>query len=75
MTVIKKLDRIRRNFLCKDNCENRKLHLIRWSELIKPKNAAGLGLHLGNMEIKNWALLAKWWWRNGEEKRHFGERL
>lgn len=23
---------------------------------------------LGGLQLKNWALLAKWWWRFGEEK-------
>lgn len=34
--------------------------------LIKPERYGGLGL--GNLDKKNQALLAKWWWRFEEEK-------
>lgn len=39
---------------------------MRWDNVITPKGAGGLGL--GNMELKNRALLAKWWWRFEEER-------
>ena len=41
--------------------------------MIKPKSSGGLGL--GSLENKNLALLAKSWWRFGEEKEAFWRRL
>lgn len=42
------------------------MHLVKWEEVIKPKAVGSLGL--SNLEFKNWAILAKWWWRFGEER-------
>ena len=41
--------------------------------MIKPKSSGGFDL--GSLENKNWALLAKWWWRFGEEKEALWRRL
>lgn len=55
-----------RNFLWDGNSDRRELHLMCWNEVIQPEHAGGLGL--GNLDVKNWALLAKRWWRYGAEK-------
>lgn len=34
---------------------------MKWCDVIKPISPGGLGMV--NLELKNWALLAKWWWR------------
>ena len=47
--------------------------MIKWSEVIKLKVLGGLGLE--NLAIKNCALLAKWWWRYGEEKDALWRRI
>lgn len=65
--VIKKLDRIRRNFFWEGSGQRKKMHLMKWSEVVEPKVTVGLGL--GNLAFKNWALLAKWWWRYVKEKK------
>ena len=49
--VMESLDHIRRDFLWKGNGDNKKLHLVKWSEVIKPKSKGGLGL--GSLENKN----------------------
>ena len=45
---------------------------MKWSEVVKPKSCGGLGI--GDLDLKNWALLAKWWWRFEEEKDVFLEK-
>eukprot|EP00268_Persea_americana_P061894 TRINITY_DN7882_c0_g1_i1.p1 TRINITY_DN7882_c0_g1~~TRINITY_DN7882_c0_g1_i1.p1 ORF type:complete len:101 (-),score=19.66 TRINITY_DN7882_c0_g1_i1:1-303(-) len=82
--VIDRLDRLKRNLLWKGQHNKKKLHPVRWSEVVKPKWAEGLvrwnevvkpkwaeGLGLGDLGLKNWAILAKWWWRFGEERDAF----
>lgn len=66
-----KLDRLR-NFLWEGRSDRRKIHPLKWSEVIKSKRDGGLGLD--SLESKNWALIAKWWWRSGKKRRHPGER-
>lgn len=39
---------------------------MKQSDVIKPKDDEGLAL--GSLELKNWALLAKWFWRFRKEK-------
>ena len=41
--VIERLDRIRRDFLWDGQGDKKKLHLMKWSEVIKPKSSGGLG--------------------------------
>lgn len=41
--------------------EDKKNHLVRWSELIKSKEQGSLGI--GNLVLRNQALLGKWLWR------------
>lgn len=42
------------------------MHLMKWSKVVKPKFASGLGISCHR--FKNCALLVKWWWRFGDEK-------
>ena len=46
--------------------EKRKLHLVRWNKIAKPKKEGGLGLQAAR--AKNIALLAKLNWRLYQEK-------
>ena len=39
--------------------------LVSWEVIEKPKNEGGLGV--GNLVVKNLALLFKWWWRFSKE--------
>lgn len=55
------LDRMRRNLLSEGRSEKRKPHLLKWDSVTKPRPIGGLGI--GNLELKNWILLSKWWWR------------
>lgn len=71
--VMKRLHRIRRNLFWDGNCGKRKLHLMKWSVVVKTN--AQKGLRLGSLAPKNRALLAKWWWRFGEEKGAIWRRV
>lgn len=53
--------------------DKKKMHLVKWSEVIKPNSDGGVSL--GSVELKNRALLAKWWWRFREEKELCGGKL
>lgn len=66
VAVRKRLDQIQRIFLWEARSENRKLHLMKWGNVIKPKDVGGL--RIGNLEFKNWALLVKRWWRFRNER-------
>lgn len=61
ISMREKLDCIQRDFLWEGRCDKRKLYLIKWSKVIQPKDDRGQGFR--NLGYKNWALLAKWWWR------------
>ncbi|KAK5834312.1 hypothetical protein PVK06_018189 [Gossypium arboreum] len=66
MTVIKKIDKIRRNFLWGNTDGKRKMARIKWDIVCKPKVKGGVGV--ANVEVKNKALLTKWSWRFVTEK-------
>lgn len=61
-----KLDHIRRDFLWQGCSEKQQLYLMKWDMVIKHKELGGFGL--GCLKSKHWALLAKWFWRFGEEE-------
>ena len=55
------MDRISRNFLWGSLDHKRKLHMVGWKKITKPKKEGGLGLQ--SAKEKNIALLAKLNWR------------
>ncbi|XP_023926429.1 uncharacterized protein LOC112037833 [Quercus suber] len=61
-----KLDKINRDFLWGSMGEKRRLHLVGWSKIIRPKEEEGLGIQAA--KFKNLALLAKLNWRLNQEK-------
>lgn len=69
--ILSSIDRKRRNFFWGELPENpnnpqRKLHLVNWKDICKPKHKGGLGLD--NIYSKNLALLSKWWWKWNTER-------
>lgn len=73
VAVREKFDRIWRNFLWEGLDDKKKLHLMKWENVIKPIVAGGLGL--GILEIKNWAVLLEWWWSLGKREKACGGGL
>lgn len=50
--VRNELDRISRDFLWEGRSDKRKLHLMKWSNVIKPKLDGGLGLDVWRLKIR-----------------------
>ena len=68
-----KLDKINRDFLWGSTNEKRKMHMVRWGKIIKPKEEGGLGIQ--STRAKNLALLAKLNWRLYHEKEALWARV
>ena len=59
--LCEKLDKINQDFLWGSTSEKRRLHLVGWSKIIRPKEEGGFGIQ--GARAKNLALLAKLNWR------------
>ena len=68
-SVCKKLDTIVRSFWWGHEPGTRKLHLINWGTLYKPKRLGGLGFK--NFNLFNQAMIAKQFWRIQDNPTHF----
>ena len=64
--ICNKLDKVNRDFLWGSTSEKRKLHLVGWSKIVRPKEDGGLGIQVA--KAKNLALLAKLNWRMYREE-------
>ena len=64
--LCEKLDKINRDFLWGSTSEKRRLHLVGWNKIIRPKEEEGLGIQA--TKFKNLALLTKLNWRLNQEK-------
>ncbi|KAM0029767.1 putative RNA-directed DNA polymerase [Helianthus debilis subsp. tardiflorus] len=64
--VIKKLEKIRREFLWGSNDEKEKMKWVAWRNMMTPKDLGGMGF--GSLRVANLAMLSKWWWRFKVEK-------
>ena len=63
--ICTKLDKINRDFLWGSTDEKKKMHMVSWEKVCRPKNLGGLGLYA--TKSRNIALLAKLNWRVMEE--------
>ncbi|KAJ0445610.1 putative reverse transcriptase zinc-binding domain-containing protein [Helianthus annuus] len=66
MGVIKRLEKIRREFLWGSIEEKEKMKWVAWKNMMTPKDLGGMGL--GSLRVMNLAMLSKWWWRFKIEK-------
>lgn len=66
MVVAKKLERKQSQFFWGDTNDKKKIHTVKWDDVAKSKDVGGLGVK--RMIQQNLALLAKWWWRFGNDK-------
>ncbi|XP_028118943.1 uncharacterized protein LOC114316485 [Camellia sinensis] len=64
--VAKELKKIQANFLWGGSELKRKIHMIKWEDMLKSMDEGGLGIR--NLRVANKCLLIKWWWRFGSEK-------
>lgn len=65
-SVVKKLERIFRNFLWNDKENLHRAHLVGWEVVNCPKDKGGLGIK--QLHYFNIALIMKWLWRFGCER-------
>lgn len=63
--VIQKLDKAVRDFIWGEGGEKRKLHLLSWEQICRPRSKGGLGLN--NLASRNEALVMKLVWRYRQE--------
>ncbi|KAL7165332.1 hypothetical protein ACSBR2_041095 [Camellia fascicularis] len=59
--VAKELDRLQTTFLWGDSEIKRKIHLVKWREVIMNLKQRGVGIR--DTRFANQSLLVKWWWR------------
>ena len=71
--LYEKLGKIIRDFLQGTTLEKKKLHLVEWSKIVRPKDEEGLGIQAA--KAKNIALLAKLNWRLYQEKESLWARV
>ena len=73
LKILQNVDKTSQNFLWGSLDCKRKLHVVVWKKIIKPKNEGGLGLQ--SAKEKNIALLAKLNWRLHFEKESIWARV
>ncbi|KAL4613797.1 hypothetical protein ACB092_07G006600 [Castanea dentata] len=59
--ILNSIDRLSRNFLWGTSESKKRLHLVSWKKIAKPKKDGGLGIHAA--KVKNVSNLAKLNWR------------
>ncbi|XP_021999705.1 uncharacterized protein LOC110897235 [Helianthus annuus] len=59
--IIKKLEKIRRDFLWGKSSSRHNMRWIKWDLLLKSRKDGGMGM--GGIQEFNLAMLSKWWWR------------
>lgn len=60
-TIVQDIDKLRRTFFWQGGGTKRKYHLVKWTKLCKSKKKGGVGIK--NLELFNFSLLCKWWWK------------
>jgi len=71
--VAREIIRIQRRFLWSGEQNARFFPLVKWELVQLPKCKGGLGV--GDLVIKNTALLFKWWWRYATEENSLWRRV
>ena len=71
--VAAEINRIQRRFLWCSKYEGQFAALVKWEIVQRPKNQGGLGV--GDLLVKNAALLFKWWWRYACEEGALWRRV
>ena len=65
--------RLQRKFLWSGDKKGRFMPLVKWEVVMKQKSKGGLGV--GDIAVKNAALLFKWWWRFATENDQLWKRV
>ena len=70
--VINRIEKLQHDFLWHGK-EKKKFHLVKWSQVCKPKKGGGLGIRA--LKKLNSTLLGKWLWKIGDESEGCGRML
>jgi hypothetical protein len=73
ISVVRKIEKLQRDFLWGGLGDKFKHHLVGWDTVCTPKEAGGLGVR--SLILTNKALLGKWLWRFGLEVQHLWRRV
>uniref|UniRef100_A0A2N9EED7 Reverse transcriptase zinc-binding domain-containing protein n=1 Tax=Fagus sylvatica TaxID=28930 RepID=A0A2N9EED7_FAGSY len=73
ISVVRRIEKLQRNFLWGGMGDEFKYHLVGWDTVCTPKEAGGLGVR--SLFWTNKALLGKWLWRFGLEDQHLWRRV
>jgi hypothetical protein len=65
MSVVRRIEKVQRDFLWGGMGGEQKLHLVNWNQVCRPVWVGGLGIR--NIHKFNQALLGKWLWRYANE--------
>ncbi|RVW40785.1 LINE-1 retrotransposable element ORF2 protein [Vitis vinifera] len=71
--VVKRLEKLQRDFLWGGGSMERKIHLINWAVVCTQKKSGGLGIR--KIDLLNKALLGKWIWRFAIEEDFFWRKV
>ena len=71
--VANEIIRIQRRFLWSGSKEGKFMPLVKWDIVQQQRDKGGLGV--GDIVVKNAALLFKWWWRYANEEEPFWKRV
>ncbi|RVX03334.1 putative ribonuclease H protein [Vitis vinifera] len=71
--VVKRLEKLQRDFLWGGGSLERKIHLINWAVVCTHKESGGLGIR--KIDFLNKALLGKWIWRFAIEEDFFWRKV
>ncbi|XP_059294768.1 uncharacterized protein LOC132047801 [Lycium ferocissimum] len=66
-SVLKRMDKLRKDFLWKGNKQGHSFELVNWKTVIKDKRLGGPGIK--NLRCHNESLLLKWHWRFNKEDK------
>lgn len=71
--VAKEIIRIKRNFFWIGYQLKKWICPIKWEDLVVQKSLGALGF--GNINIKNWNLAFKWWWKFSDDNESLWKRV
>ena len=71
--VANRIVQIQRNFFWIGDEKKRGIPLVAWETIQKPKELGGLGV--GDLIIKNVALLFKWWWKFSDKRNPLWKKV